>query len=118
MSYTVKELRERELERLVAYKTENPSEEDFAKARKLMNSFYRLCGLAERNLYLQNDANTCNTRFAKESEEKESRWYERLKKQFQAEYGLTLYYAGYAPSIGTKDEHGACSEKVTRFFYK
>lgn len=115
---SIKESRERELERLVAFKTNNPSDEDFANARKLMNSFYRLCALAERNLYLQNTSETCNTIYAKESDEKETRWYERLKKQFQNEYGLTLYYSGYAPSIGKIHENGACSEEITRFFYK
>lgn len=114
---TIREMREKELERLVAFKTENPTEQDFAEARKLMNSFYRLCGLEDTNLYLVNDERTCNLPSTAKSEEKAERWRRRLNKELQ-KYGLRLFYAGHIPSIGTVDEHGACSEKISRFFYR
>ena len=115
---TIAQLREKELYRLVSYKTENPTQEDYNEARRIMNSFYRLCGLAETNLYLSNDERTCNLHSTKESEERESRWYDRLNKQFQEIYGLCLFYSGYAPSIGVKYPGGGCSEKITRWFYQ
>lgn len=115
---TIAQMREKELDRLVSYRTETPTAEDYAKAKKLMNSFYRLCGLAETNLYLANNERTCNASYTRESEAKESRWYDRLCKEFQEFCGLTLFYTGYAPSIGTKDSKtGAVCEKVSRFFY-
>lgn len=49
---TITVLREKELDNLVKFKTENPTPEDYKEARTNMNSFYRLCGLCERNLYL------------------------------------------------------------------
>ena len=115
---TIAQMRERELERLVAYKTENPTEEDFDEARKIMNSFYRLCGLAERNLYLSNDERFCNRESTKRSEEREYIWSKRLSKQFTETYGLQIFYSGYLPSIGVKYENGCVSEKISRFFYQ
>lgn len=49
---TIAQLREREIERLVTFKTSNPTEQDYNEARRNMNSFYRLCGLCETNLNL------------------------------------------------------------------
>lgn len=116
---TIAQLREKELDRLVSYKTNDPTEADFSEARKIMNSFYRLCGLCETNLYLSNNERTCNSPYTAKSEERERIWYERLNKQFQGIYGLSLCYLGYCPSIGIKQyPSGGFSEKVSRFFYK
>ena len=115
---TIAQLREKEIDRLVSFRTNEPTEQDYEHARRLMNSFYRLCGLAERNLYLANDERTCNRKSTHDSEERESAWYKRLCKEFTAFCGLTLFYAGYAPSIGTKDKNGGCCEKITRWFYQ
>ena len=114
---TVAERREREIPRLVAFKTNNPTEEDFAEARRLMNSFYRLCGLSERNLYLSNEERTCNLASTKASEDKEYNWWLRLDGEFHRLYGLNLVYCGYAPSIVKKCEHGGVREEIQRFFY-
>jgi hypothetical protein len=115
---TIAQMGERELDRLVSYRTETPTAEDYAKAKKLMNSFYRLCGLSETNLYLCNTERTCNLKSTGESVKREEKWYDRLRKEFQDFCGLTLFYTGYAPSIGTKDSKtGAVCEKVSRFFY-
>lgn len=115
---TVAERRKREIPKLVAFKTDNPTTEDFKEARMLMNSFYRLCGLSERNLYLSNEERTCNLRSTKLSEEREDRWWRRLDAAFFDTYGLNLVYCGYMPSIVTKCEHGGVSEKIQRFFYE
>lgn len=115
---TIREQREREVQRLARYKTEDPTEADVQEARRLMNSFYRLCGLCETNLYLQNDERRHNTRYAHESEKREERWAKRLREQFSENYGLTLVYCGYAPSIGVVHEGGGFSERISRFFYR
>ena len=43
---TIAERREKELDILISYKTSNPTPADYKEARKIMNSYYRLCGLA------------------------------------------------------------------------
>lgn len=115
---TIAQMREKELGRLVAFKTDTPTESDYTEARRIMNSFYRLCGLAETNLYLANDERTANRESTKRSEEREAKWCERLSKEFQPIYGLTLFYSGYAPSIGIKYENGGVAEQITRHFYQ
>ena len=117
MKLTIAQLRELEIEKLVAFRTDRPTEDDYREARRLMNSFYRLCGLSETNLYLANNEYTCNRKSTAESEARESRWYDRLSNEFKEFCGLQLFYAGYAPSIGIVTEHGGVSEKINRWFY-
>lgn len=114
---TIHEQRERELRNLVLFKTDNPTDDDIAEARTLMNSYYRLCGLSERNMYLANDERTANSSYTKKSEDRESRWCARLNDQFAKLYGLNLVYCGYYPRIGIKYEGGGFSQKVSTFFY-
>ena len=114
---TIAEKRKIELDRLVAFRTDNPTEEDRKEAKRLMNSYYRLCGLSETNLYRANNEHTCDSRYTKESEDRELRWYKRLRNEFEKYCGLTLFYACYHPSIGTKDEHGGVETKVYAYFY-
>ena len=114
---TIAQIRERELEKLAHFKTANPTAEDFKEARKIMNSYYRLCGLCENNLYMANDERKANSRFCKESEAREDRWYKRLDKLFSELYGLRLVYCGYYPSIGHRLEHGGFSEQISTVFY-
>lgn len=114
---TIAQMREKELDRLVAYKTSTPTEADYTEARRLMNSFYRLCGLSYRVCMLQNSETTCNGRYCAEQEAKEEKWFNRLKGEFNRLYGLDLYYSGICPSIGTKNENGGVSEKISRYFY-
>lgn len=66
-----------------------------------MNSYYRLCGLDERLLYLESNERTYNSRFVKELEEKQEKWYKRLNAQFN-EYSAELIYFGYFPTICAK----------------
>lgn len=116
---TIAQMREREVRRLAEYHADVPTKEDLNEARRLMNSFYRLCGLAETNLYLANDPEKYSPKRLKASEEKESRWYDRLSKEFEKFAGLRLFYAGYCPSIGTVHPvTGTCTEKISRFFYQ
>ena len=115
---TIAELRREEVIKLATMHNPDPTEEDIATARKLMNSFYRLCGLAETNLYWMNNEDTCNTSWAKASEARELNWHKRLSKEFEDFAGLTLEYCGYAPSIGKVNEHRGFSEKIERHFYK
>lgn len=114
MKKTIAQLRYAEAVKLAGMK---PGEPDIDKAVTLMNAFYRLCGLDERLLYLENDARTCNKRYTVELAKKRDRRLDCLNKRF-AEYGLTLTYCGYLPSIGVNNEHGGFSEKITRYFYQ
>lgn len=114
---TIAQLREREVKRLALLKTSTPTEQDYNEARKNMNSFYRLCGLCETNLNLANDERRCNSSYTKRSEERESKWHERLDKIFHDTYGLNLAYCGYCPSIGVKNENGGFSERISSYFY-
>ena len=114
---TIAQLRERELNRLVAFKTDSPTREDYKEARRMMNSFYRLCGLCERNLYLTNDSETANRKSTNYSEVREDKWHKRLDKEFRDIYGLRLVYCGYCPSIGVALDHGGFTEKISRYLY-
>ena len=97
---TVAQIRARQVETLANYKTEKPTEKDMATARTLLNSYYRLCGLADRNLYLANNERTCNSRYYAESEKKEERWVKSLSERMKDFNGLIVdYYGGYLPEI-------------------
>lgn len=116
---SIAELREQEVVRLAEYRSADPSDADICEARRLMNSFYRLCGLCERNLYLANDDRTHNLKSTKKSEEREERWRDRLNAEFESFAGLRLVYCGYMPSIGVVHKPGGgFSEKITRWFYE
>ena len=113
---TIAQLREREIERLARYKNPEPTEQDIAEAKRIMNSFYRLCGLNERLLYIENDF-TLFERYSRlgwlnKLREKEDRWIKRIENWLK-EYGLTIQYFGYMPTIVDKDNY----EKINRFFY-
>lgn len=116
---TIAQLRERELNKLVELKTDDPTEEDYDEARRNMNSYYRLCGLCERNLYMQNDERWCNTRRAAEEEQREEKWYKRLNKTFKETYGVVLAYSGYFPSIVYEGSKPGCigATAISTFFY-
>ena len=116
----VKMVRERHVTLVASYGRENPSDEDIAKARTLMASFYRLCGLADRNLYRANDERTCNSIWLAQDEEREARWIKRLSKQFHDFCGLNVdYMGGYLPEIVKitgSDRRDRCSYIVPIFY--
>ena len=110
---TIAELRKREVDKLGYLYTKNDREKAIAKAKKLMVSFYRLCGLEERLLYLENNEKTCNSRYVASLEAKAEKWRERLQVAFKS-YGLMLVWYGYLPAI-TAYKGG--NEVIYTFFY-
>ena len=117
MKKTISQLRYEQVVKLASFRDSNCSEEAIREARSIMTSFYRLCGLAERNLYSANDETTANLKRTAYNEEREHKWFERLNKVFQEKYDLCLTYCGYMPSIGIRNENGSFTEKIERFFY-
>lgn len=114
---TIAQCREREVNRLAELHKPDPGPEDIDEARRLMNSYYRLCGLCDRNLYLTNDDYTCNKFSTKRSEERESNWYKRLNKEFEEFAGVSLVYCSWYPSIGIKSKYGGFERKIHAYFY-
>lgn len=111
---TIAQLRENAVYQLAKRKAAEPTEQDIANARRTMNSFYRLCGLDEQLLYLENDERMYGRPSTKEKSEKRDRWYERLNKIFQTEYDAQLEYFGYCPTICAK---GTTQDLYLRYFY-
>lgn len=110
---TIAELRKKEAYRLADLDTKNDREKAIAEATKLMNSFYRFCGLEERLLYLENDEKTCNSRYVVSLEVKAEKWRERLQAAFKS-YDLMLVWYGYFPTI---TDHEGGSEVIYTYFY-
>lgn len=113
---SIAQMRWDEVKRLASIHAEDYTEEDLREAERLMNSYYRLCGLAERNLYLANDERTCNRKSTEQSEERELRWYKRLSDEFKAFSGLELVSFSYLPSI-CEVVDGAPYRRISAFFY-
>ena len=98
MKYSIAELRRKAVIELAERKNKNPNEQDLKDAARAMNSYYKLCGLDEHLLYLQNDERTCNSRYTHEQEEKAQRWVKRLIGYLEP-YNATIVYFGYLPTI-------------------
>ena len=81
----------------------NRTNGNIENARKAMNAYYKLCGLEERLLNLENDSRTHNTRYTKQLQEREERAIERVKKYFE-EFNATLIWYGYMPTICDKEK--------------
>lgn len=113
---TIAQLREMEVIKLAKFRSKAPTEADINEARRIMNSFYRLCGLCTTNLYLTNDSYWHNKPSTEASEAKEERWIKRLNQELKP-YGLQLFFSGYCPSIGIVDNRGCVYEKINRWFY-
>lgn len=105
---TIAQQREKAVYQLAQRKNPTPTEQDLQDARKTMNSFYRLCGLDEQLLYLENDE-----RFHEKAAKRE-RWFERLNNVFKSEYNACLVYFGYCPTIC---ESGTTKDLYLRHFY-
>lgn len=89
--------------------------QDINAARKIVNSYYRLCGLSYRVCILQNDSFYHDKPFTAEQEAKEARHIDRLKSYLQP-YNLTVDYFGIYPTICRKDPAtGGIDE--TAYFY-
>ncbi len=110
---SIAELRSREVYKLAGMDAKNDIITAITEAKKLMNSFYRFCGLEETLLYLQNDERTCNSGYTAKLELKAEKWRERLQAAFTP-YGLMLVWYGYLPTI-TNHEGG--NEVIYTYFY-
>lgn len=96
---TIADLRKNAIYKLATRKNEFPTLEDLQDATRLMNSFYRLAGLDERLLYLQNSERTCNLLSTQQKEIKAFAWYKRLDKELREGYNARIKYFGYLPTI-------------------
>ena len=105
---TIAQLREIELNKLIKITG------DEQKARNLMNRYYRLCGMDERLLYLENDERTANRRSTQELSEKAQTALDRLNQDFKP-YGIKLQYFGYLPTITYIDN---TSTAINSYFYQ
>ena len=119
---TIAQQRERDVEYIAhvysgEWTEEEPNDERIAAARKLMNSFYRLNGLAERNFYYSNDSRLYDRPWVHESENREEKWYSRLKKEFKDFCGLDLFYSSFFLHIGKCYPRGGVSTVIYPKFY-
>lgn len=111
---TIAQKRERELNKLAELGG------SMDQARYLMNSYYRLAALCERNFYLSNDERTHDLKSTKRSEEREMQWIKRLDRAFYEFIGANITFCGIYPSICYMDkERGNCiaGTAVDTFFY-
>lgn len=106
---SIAQLRERETLRLAERHEPNPGPEALREAHRLMNSYYRLSALMDRNLILSNTESTCNLKSTARSEDRAYNWYKRLSGEFTAFCGLSLRQYGHIPSIIDADGHHAVS---------
>lgn len=113
---TVAEMREKDVLRL-AERTTEP--EAIEKARKALNSYYRLAGLSERLFYINNSERAytrCfNSGVLADMEAQEDRWIKRLN-EYLKPFGLAVVFTGIYPSIVRKGERN-CIEEVFTYGY-
>ena len=108
MTYSVSDIRRRSL-----INFNEAYIHDIDKASYIINSYYRLCGLSNTLLYRDNDERLYNSHYTRSLHDKEDRHVERLNKVL-SEYGLTLIFFSWLPSICIKDENkkGNCGNRV------
>lgn len=106
---TIAEKRERAVVELA-----NRTNGNIEGARKAMNAYYRLCGLEERLLYLENDANRHNSAYTKQLQAKDEKAIARVRKYFE-EFDAVLVWFGYLPTICAK---GTTRDLCITFFYE
>lgn len=84
--------------------------------RRLLNSYYRYCGLVTR-LFYNNNTSEERYKFLKKrierEEERAEKWYKQLNDQFN-KHNLSLVYFGITPTICEKDTTKTAIEK---YFY-
>lgn len=111
---TIAEQRRKAARELATRKNECPTPQDIDDARRAMNSYYRLCGVEERLLRLENDERTCNRRSTAYLAERRDTWFDRLNNIFKTKYKAELVYSGYLPSIC---ELGTTRDLYLTYFY-
>lgn len=107
---TVAEKRNNAIYKLLS-RNENMTEAD---ARKAMNAYYRLCGMNERLLYLEDNERTCNKKSTKELSERAEVALRRVNGYFEP-FNATLVYFGYLPTICEK---GSTRDLYLAHFYE
>jgi len=111
------QLRQYDLEKLAHFASKEPTDQEMAMAKRLMNSFYRLCRLAERNLYLATEEHTCNLKSTAASERREMAWADKLSAELKSFCGLEIVYLSWCPSIGRTVEHGGIKQDFHAWMY-
>lgn len=96
---TIAEMRRRSVRELAERRNPNPTEEDMALAKKTMNRYYRLCGMDERLLYLENDYKMHDKPYTIALAEKRDKLLDSLNSVFKNEFNARLVYFGYLPTI-------------------
>lgn len=108
---TVAERRQRQFRRFVEERKLN--EEEQAKLKTLINSYYRLCGLEERILQWEN-SQLWNRGFVQRAMIKRDKWVDSLDERFN-KFDLGLVYFGYLPTICYK---GTTETAIDKIFYE
>lgn len=113
---TIAQSRQKEILTLSEYIHEENANE---KAKYIMNSFYRLAALYQRNFYDSQNSHICeNARLyslLQESEKKVDKWVLRLNKILLA-YGLKIDFPGLYPHI-CKFENGKNGAVIVSGFW-
>lgn len=112
----VAELRREAVYHLASRKDGAPIGREMAHARRVMNSYYRLCGLINNRNWHDSFDTPYHRECATEMTDRIDKWYDRLNTEF-AEYGACLVQFGVIPCICERDEHGAPHDLHLRFFY-
>lgn len=99
---TIAEMRRRSVRELAERRNPNPTEEDMALAKKTMNRYYRLCGMDERLLYLENDEKMHDKPYTIQLAAKRGKHFDRLNATFKNEFDAQMVYFGYLPTICAK----------------
>lgn len=116
MKQTIAQLRAKEITRLAnIIAAKDPSADNCEDiARNLMTRYYRLAGMCDRLLYLENDERTANTRYTAWLADRRERLSAKLNADFKRLAGLTLEYYGYLPTITTG---AGSSDAINVYFY-
>lgn len=105
---TIAQTRERALENFNSQYINN-----LDTAKNLVNRFYRLSGICNRLLYVENDEKRCNSRYARELHAQCDKAEKKLNDDLQ-KYGLSIRYFSWLPAIC---ESGSTCEALSRFYY-
>lgn len=116
---TVADMRRRSLIEVAKRKNPEPTEQDLADARTIMNRFYRLHALHERLFYLENDSIMVekHQRYIKSLQSR----FERLDKKLNEDlvpYNLITRIAWISLDLYEPDEYKGCVKNVylTHFY--
>lgn len=116
MKPTIAELRAKEITRLASIiAAQSPSADRCGDiARSLMARYYRLAGMCNRLLYLENDERTANTRYTAELADRREALSAKLNADFKRCAGLMLVYYSWLPTI---TNHEGSGNAINTYFY-